>query len=331
MSPPVAFARLAGRVQQTPPPAPEDVVDVYEQLAGTAVGFVLGALVVYLFGRLLLVPGVVRVVGSRNRNNPTIVSAAETYAHVVVIFLAAAAGIVSAGYGGILTDSALIVAALTLVFGVAGQEVIGSLISGMFLVSDPDFNVGDWISWPGGEGVVEAVDFRVTRVRTLNNETITVPNTELTTNTLNRPYGRDQYRNVERVFVAYDDDVELALKELVDVARTDDRIMADPPPNSRIMELGGTAITLRAEFWVADPMDLDLVDIRSSFRRRVKARFDEVGLTLGPPSTHEMSGELDVGLSGDRRAEPGPEGPQTDADATAGGPFAPDATDERDR
>jgi small-conductance mechanosensitive channel len=331
MSPPVAFALFVGRFQQTTPPDPEDVVDAYEQLAGTAVGFVLGALVVYLFGRLLLVPGVVRVVGSRNRNNPTIVSAVETYAHVVVIFLAAAAGIVSAGYGGILTDSALIVAALTLVFGVAGQEVIGSLISGMFLVSDPDFNIGDWISWPGGEGVVEAVDFRVTRVRTLNNETITVPNTELTTNTLNRPYGRDQYRNVEQLFVAYDDDVELALKELVEVARTDDRIMEEPPPNSRIMELGGAAITLRAEFWVADPMDLDLVDIRSSFRRRVKARFDEVGLTLGPPSTHEMSGELDVGLPDDGRVERGSENAGTDADAPAGGPFVPDATDEDGR
>jgi small-conductance mechanosensitive channel len=331
MSPPVAFARLVGRVQQTTPPDPEDVVDAYEQLAGTTVGFVLGALAVYLFGRLLLVPGVVRVVGTRNRNNPTVVSAAETYAHVVVIILAAAAGIVSAGYGGILTDSALIVAALTLVFGVAGQEVIGSLISGMFLVSDPDFNVGDWISWPGGEGVVEAVDFRVTRVRTLNNETITVPNTELTTNTLNRPYGRDQYRNIEQLFVAYDDDVELALKELVEVARTDDRIMEDPPPNSRIVELGETAIVLRAEFWVADPMDLDLVDIRSSFRRRVKARFDEVGLTLGPPSTHEMSGELDVGLPGDGRVERGSEKAGADADAPAEGPFVSDATDEDDR
>ena len=331
MSQSVAFVRLAGRFQQTTPSAPEEIVDTYEQLAGTAVGFVLGAAVVYTVGRLLIVPGVVRVVGSRNRNNPTLVSAVETYAHLSVVLLAAVVGVISAGYGSVFTNTALVIAALTVVFGVAGQEVIGSLISGMFLVSDPDFNVGDWISWPGGEGVVEAVDFRVTRVRTLNNETITVPNTELTTNTLNRPYGRDQYRNVERLFVAYDDDVELALKELVDVARTDDRILADPPPNSRIGELGGTAITLRAEFWVADPMDLDLVDIRSSFRRRVKARFDEVGLTLGPPSTHEMSGELDVGLPDGRRVERGPGGAGTDADAPAGGPFVPDATDEDGR
>jgi small-conductance mechanosensitive channel len=299
MAPPAAARRLAGAILQTTPTDPESPVDVSGELAADAFGFLVGATLVYLVGRLLVVPGIVRVVGSRNRNNPTLVSATETYAHVLVIVFAVAGGIIGAGYGGVLTDSALVFAALTLVFGVAGQEVIGSLISGMFLVSDPDFNVGDWISWPGGEGVVEAVDFRVTRVRTLNNETVTVPNTELTTNTLNRPYGRDRYRNTERIFVAYGDDVELALKELVEVARTDDRVLEDPEPNSRIMDLGGTAITLRAEFWVADPMDVDIVDLQSSYRRRVKARFDELGLTLGPPSGSEVSGELSVDLSAD--------------------------------
>jgi small-conductance mechanosensitive channel len=295
MSPSAAASRLAV-VLQTSPTDPDSTIDLYGELAADALGFLAGATVVYLFGRLLVVPAVVRVVSARNRNNPTVVSATETYVQGLVVVFAAASGVVGAGYGGVLTNSALIVAAVTLVVGVAGQEVIGSLISGLFLVADPDFNVGDWISWPGGEGVVEAVDFRVTRVRTLNNETVTVPNRELTTNTLNRPYGRDQYRNTERVFVAYGDDVELALKELVEVARTDDRVLETPEPNSRIMELGGTAITLRAEYWVADPMDVDLVDLQSSFRRRVKARFDELGLTLGPPSGSEVSGELSVAV-----------------------------------
>ncbi|MFP4626664.1 MAG: mechanosensitive ion channel domain-containing protein [Natronomonas sp.] len=45
----------------------------------------------------------------------------------------------------------------------------------MFLVADPDVNVGDLIEWPGGEGTIEVVDFRVTRVRTRDNETISIP------------------------------------------------------------------------------------------------------------------------------------------------------------
>ncbi|KAB1192568.1 mechanosensitive ion channel [Haloferax sp. MBLA0076] len=277
---------------------------VYEDAAGAAAGFVVGALVVYLFGRLALVPGVTRVVSSRNENNPTLETATRTYTHAFVVLAAGLAGLVGAGYGSLLTDTALIIAALTLVLGVAGQEVIGALISGLFLVADPDFNVGDWISWPNGEGVVEAVDFRVTRVRTLNNETVTVPNTELTTNVLVRPYGRERYRVTERVDVAYSDDVELALRELVEVTRGDDRVLEDPEPTSRIVEFAGSSVGLKAEFWVESPMDVNLIDLRSQFRRRVKLRFDEVGLTLGPPSGREVSGSLNVDLADGRGSTP---------------------------
>ena len=272
------------------------VVAAYEDVASALAGFTVGAVLVYIAGRLLVVPTVTRVVSARNKNNPTLETATRTYTHAFVVVLATLAGVIGAGYGSVLTNSALIIAALTIVFGVAGQEVIGALISGLFLVADPDFNVGDWISWPGGEGVVEAVDFRVTRVRTLNNETIAVPNTDLTTNALLRPYGRERYRITERVDVAYGDDTELALRELVEIARTDARVLDDPPPRSLIEEFGGSSVGLKAEFWVASPMDVDLMDVRSQFRRRVKSRFDEVELTLGPPSGREVSGTLDVDL-----------------------------------
>jgi small-conductance mechanosensitive channel len=46
----------------------------------------------------------------------------------------------------VLARSALIFAAATLAVGVAGQEVIGALIGGLFLVANPNFNVGDWIA-----------------------------------------------------------------------------------------------------------------------------------------------------------------------------------------
>lgn len=283
-------------VLQTTPTGVPDGFDGFEVIARRGIGFFVGALLVYAFGRLVVVPGVLRVVRARNRNNSTLETATETYLHALVLALAAVFGVVGAGYGDALTDSALIIAALTLVVGVAGQEVIGSLISGLFLVADRDFNVGDWIVWPGGEGVVEAVDFRVTRVRTVNNETVTVPNTELTTNALTRPYGRERYRITEQLDVAYADDVELALRTLVDTAREDDRILDEPTPTSRIAAFGGTSPTLQVEYWVSNPMDVNLVEVRSDFRRRVKSRFDEAGLTLGPASGHELSGALSVDL-----------------------------------
>jgi small-conductance mechanosensitive channel len=289
--------------QTLPGGIPTDLVAL-EEIALRTLGFFVGALAVYVVGRLLIVPTMTSVVRSRNRNNPTLETATETYAHLSVLVVAVVAGIVGAGFGGVLTDASIVLAAVSLVVGAASQNVIGSLVSGLFLIADRDFNVGDWIAWPDGEGVVEAVDFRVTRVRTPNNETIAVPNTELTTNALTRPYGRDRYRITEQLEIAYADDAELALMTLAETAREDDRVLDDPSPTSRIVSFGGTAPTLQAEYWVSDPMNVDLVAVRSEFRRRVKRRFDDEGLTLGPASGHELSGELAVDV---RKRERGSE------------------------
>jgi small-conductance mechanosensitive channel len=256
--------------------------------------FVVGFGVVYLVGRLVLVPLVTRLVRARNRNNPTIESATETYLRVALIGFATLTGTIAAGYGGVLSESAVIIAAITFALGIAGQQVFGSLISGMFLVADPDFNVGDWIAWPGGQGTVEAVDFRVTRVRTPDNETIAVPNTELTTNALTRPYGRDRYRITEQVYVAYDEDTERALMELQSIAADQESVLDEPAPNARIVDLGENAITIQAEMWTDEPINRDILTLRSDFRRLVKRRFDEEGITIAPPSAQSLSGEVTV-------------------------------------
>lgn len=269
-------------------------ISAYDQVLLELFWFTVGFGVIYLFGQVFLVPLVTRIVRSRNRNNPTIETATRTYLRVIVIGFATLTGIVAAGYGRVLSESAVIIAAITFVLGIAGQQVFGSLISGMFLVADPDFNVGDWIEWPGGKGTIEAVDFRVTRVRTLDHETVSVPNTELTNNAITRPYGRDRYRITEQLFVAYYEDTERALMELQQIAGDQEPVIDDPTPTARVLELGENAITVQAEFWIENPANEDVPTVRSDFRRAVKRHFDEEGITLAPPSAQLLSGEVTV-------------------------------------
>jgi small conductance mechanosensitive channel len=282
--------------QLQPPGGFPDPLVPYSDLLSDLLVFLVTAAIVIAIGRLVVAPVLLRVVQDRNRNNPTVVSATETYVQVLIAGTALIAGLLAAGQLRFLigTDSAIIIAALTFAFSVAGQEVFGSLISGFFLVADPDFNVGDWISWSGGEGVVEAVDFRVTRIRTADNETVVVPNTELTTNALTRPFGRDRYRITERAYVSYAEDTEHALMELQQLAVNFDSVLTEPAPDASIVELGPDSITVQAELWVGDPARVDVADVRSNFRRAVKRRFDEEDLTLAPAAGRELSGEVTV-------------------------------------
>jgi small conductance mechanosensitive channel len=271
-----------------------DALVAYDQVLSELFWFAAGFGVVYLASRLVVVPFATRVVRARNRNNPTIETATETYLRVAMIGFAVLTGIVAAGYGRVLSDSAIVIAALTFALGIAGQQVFGSLVSGLFLVADPEFNVGDWIEWSGGEGTIEAVDFRVTRVRTPNHETISVPNTQLTDNAITRPYGRDRYRLTETVYVAYSEDTERALLELQQTITTLDQVLDEPAPSTRITDLGENAVTIQAEFWTDDPRNRDVLTIRSDFRRLVKRRFDEEDITIAPPSAQLLSGDVTV-------------------------------------
>lgn len=266
----------------------------YRGVVVPAAKFLGGFLAVYLAGRLFVVPATVRVVRARNRNNPAIQKTIKRYVRGAVVVVAVAVGTAVAGYGDVLTRSSLVVAAATLAVGVAGQEVIGNLVSGLFLVADPEFTVGDWISWGDREGVVESISFRVTRVRTSTNELVSVPNTELATNGIARPYGREQFRVTERVSVDYDDNVEVAMALMREAAAESTAVLDDPGPRSYLVEFGDDALVLEVHYWLRSSTRRDILRVRSTYALRLKRRFEGAGLTLSPPSERELGGRLVV-------------------------------------
>ena len=164
-----------------------------------------------------------------------------------------------------LSGSVLVVAAVTLAVGVAGQEVIGKLASGLFLVADPDCNVGDWIAGEDQEGVVETSRFRVTRVGTPNNEVVTVPNTALATSVVRRPDSRERFRVVVRLGVSMDADLDEALEVLRAAVDATEGVVDERQPRLVVEAFGDDAAEVRVEFWVADLTRPDVDRTRSGF------------------------------------------------------------------
>lgn len=266
----------------------------YWNLLEPAAVFAVTFLVVLLVGLFLAAPTVTRIVRARNRNNPTLVEAIGRYVRVLALIVAIVVAVIAAGFGRLLTSSALVVAAVTLAIGVAGQAVFGNLISGLFLVADPKFNVGDYIVWSGGEGTVESITLRVTRVRTPEYQTITVPNTDLATDVVTQPVGRDRRRVSERFGVEYHDDLGEAMVILRDAARGVESIRENPSPEVYLAEFGPSEVVLEAHVWIDQPRRHDLLRVRSTYRHRVKERLEEAGITLSPASKHELSGGVGV-------------------------------------
>ncbi|MFB6075114.1 MAG: mechanosensitive ion channel family protein [Haloarculaceae archaeon] len=285
----------------TPTPTPGvgvgELVD-YWPLVRRAGWFLLGFLVVVGVGRFVIEPAVTRAVRLRNRNNPTIREAVRRYVRLFVALLGVILGVTLAGFGHVLADSALVVAAATLTVGVAAQTVLGSLVSGVVLVIDPEFNVGDYIEWPGGEGTVQSITLRVTRVLTPNGELITVPNTTLTGEAITRPYSRGRYRVVDHVAVAYEDDVDEAMALLVEATDDVEDIADAPSPDAKVEEFGPDAVVLSVYYWIANPRRADVIAVRSEYARAAKERLEEADITVSPPSKRELLGRIGVADGG---------------------------------
>lgn len=265
--------------------------------------FVVGWLATVAVGWFLVSPAVSRIVQHRNRRNQTIDDALVRYLRVVFVALGFFVGVGTAGYGHVVGDSALLLAAGTLALGVAAQAVIGSLVSGMVLVLDPEFNVGDYIRWGDREGTVQSITLRVTRVLTPNGELLTVPNENLTSKVITRPYGRSRYRIVDRIGLAYDGDVDAAMALLREVFADRDDVTEAPSPRVYVEEFGPDAVVVRVHYWIVDPSQEDVFAARSGFARDVKRRFDAAGLTLSPASKRELEGRIDVDVGDGQTAD----------------------------
>ncbi|WP_423995275.1 mechanosensitive ion channel family protein [Halorubrum trapanicum] len=268
-----------------------NAVDV-AAIATTALRFVAGFLAVLLLGKLVLIPGLRRVVRSRGFDE-AVLSLGTNVLNAVIWVAAIAIGFAVAGYGSFLSAFAVFGGAIALAVGFAAQDLLGNFVAGVFILKDKPFEVGDWIEWGGNSGRVEEIDLRVSRVRTFDNELVTVPNGDLANSAVTNPVAYDTLRQKFVFGIGYDDDIEEATDIIVEKAEAHEEILDDPGVSVRLVELGDSAVGLQSRWWIADPDRGDFVRVRSEYVTAVKEAFDDAGIDM--PYVHrQLTGSVEV-------------------------------------
>jgi small-conductance mechanosensitive channel len=259
---------------------------------GAAIVFLVVLVAAYVVGKALVLPLATRVLSSRGLDEHARRPIRKVLG-VVIAFTAVAIAFGFAGYGDFLQSLATVAAAATLAIGFAMQDVIANFVAGVFIYADRPFRIGDWIEWEDNSGIVEDISFRVTRVRTFDNELLTVPNSQLTDGVIKNPVAKDTLRLQFTFGIGYDDDVDQATDIIVDEAERHPNILTDPAPSVRLTELADSYVGLRSRIWIDNPSRADFVKIRSEYVKNVKARFDEAGIDIPYPQ-RELSGGLEL-------------------------------------
>ncbi|WP_435079907.1 mechanosensitive ion channel family protein [Halococcus sp. AFM35] len=267
----------------------------YHKPLGGAITFALTLFILYTLGRAVVIPFVSQLLNRQNlgaHEQKPLLGLTKLLVAVVGIGIAFQA----AGYGNLLTSLAAIAAAATLAIGLALQDTLANLVAGVFIYIDRPFRIGDWIEWEAGtySGFVEDITFRVTRVRTFDNELLTVPNALLTQNTIKNPVDDDELRIQYTFGIGYDDDIKEATDIIIQEAKKHPEILDDPAPTVRMSTDGALAdssVGLTARIWIADPNRADYLGIRGSYITNVKQCFDDAGIDIPYPQV-DLSGEI---------------------------------------
>ena len=165
------------------------------------------------------------------------------------------------------------------------QSIVANWVAGLVLLIEQPFRIGDRIDVGGTAGVVGRVGARSTWVRTYDNEVIIVPNSDFTTHQVtNWTVNDDRVRLAIGVVVAHDSDAEKVAALLLDVAREHPGVLADPPPEALLNDLGQNSLTFSLRFWTIIQAH-DNHRLKSDLRVLILKKLHQHGIAIGETSS----------------------------------------------
>jgi small-conductance mechanosensitive channel len=172
--------------------------------------------------------------------------------------------------------------------GFAAKDTIANLLSGVFILADSPYKIGDYIVLDAAErGKVTHIGLRSTRILTRDDIEINIPNAVIANGKIiNESSGRHiKSRTRIPVSVAYGTDIDHVKSVLMDVASQEPQICQDPEPRVRFRQFGASGLDIELLVWIDDPEIRGRV--KDSLNTRIYKRFAAEEIEI-PYSKHDL-------------------------------------------
>jgi len=178
---------------------------------------------------------------------------------------------------------------LSVAIGFASQTSASNVISGIFLIAERPFVIGDILEVDGKVGEVISIDLLSVKLRTFDNVMMRVPNEQMIkTTVMNRT--RFPIRRIDvQVGVAYKENTERVRNILFDVAEQNPLCMAEPKPLFIYKGYGDSALELQFSVWVKRE---NFLLVRNSIQEEIKTTFDKNEIEIPFPHRTLYTGSV---------------------------------------
>ena len=179
-----------------------------------------------------------------------------------------------------MTSFVALIGAAGLAVGLALQGSLSNLAGGVLIILFKPYKVGDFIEADGKSGTVKEIQILYTVLNTPDNKVIFAPNGPLSNSVITN-FSREGKRRVDMTFgVSYEADVREVRDVLRKIVSDDKRVMEDPAPVIRLLELADSSVNFVVRMWVKTS---DYWDVYFDTMEKVKLTFDEKGISIPYP------------------------------------------------
>jgi len=141
--------------------------------------------------------------------------------------------------------------------GFAAKDTLANLFSGVFILADAPYKIGDFVVLDTGErGEVTHIGIRSTRILTRDDVEVTIPNSVMgNTKVINESGGpEEKYRIRIAVGVAYGSDIDKVREILMNIALEDEAVCETPEPRVRFRMFGASSLDFELLCWIDQPI-----------------------------------------------------------------------------
>ena len=241
---------------------------------------ILAAIIIYIVGRFIIkqISRLVSKILEKRKLEISVQTFLKSLLSILLNLILAFAIISKLGVET--TSFAAILASAGVAIGMALSGNLSNFAGGLIILVFKPFKVGDYIDGQGDSGTVKEIQIFYTKLSTIDNKTIVIPNGMLTNNSITNATAKDERQLDLRVGISYNADIKKAKSMIEKLLSEDASILKEEQMNVFVNDLADSAVVLGIRAWVKNE---EYWATRWRLLEEIKVELDENGIEIPYP------------------------------------------------
>lgn len=172
----------------------------------------------------------------------------------------------------------------TFVIGFATKDILNNLLSGVLILWQQPFRIGDYIFVGSNQGKVEYIGVRATKLRKDDGEAVLIPNGDMYSSALTIRGAGAERRMILKINIDYDADIQKTKSLISNVTARSEGVVSEPKPKVVVTDLTGDGVNLSIYFWINTDKNSPQA-VFDEVATGIKKSLCDEGIQMFPPSS----------------------------------------------